>query len=64
MFASLIMLFIIVLMLVPGIVMGIRRTIFSPSSLLKILAVQTIFFICLSFACKMFPWLIDPRISF
>ncbi len=64
MFASLLMLSIIVIMLVPGIIMGITRTIFSPASLIKVLAAQTILFICISYVCKIFPWIIDPRFSF
>lgn len=63
MFASLLMLLIIVLMLVPGIYMGSQTYTLSPRSLIKILAFQTFLFMGIGLACKLFPWLIDPRVS-
>lgn len=63
MFANLFMVFIIALMLIPGIYLGTQSMALSPRSFLKIFAFHTIFFAGLGLACKMFPWLIDPRFS-
>lgn len=63
MFASLLMLFILGLMLVPGIVLGNAKIPLSPRVLGRVFVLQAGFFIVLSLICKAFPWLIDPRIS-
>ncbi len=63
MFASLLMLFMIAAMLVPGLVMGNGKTALRPKVLLQIFVLQAGFFLALSVLCKAFPWLIDPRIN-
>lgn len=63
MFASLLMLLIMALLLVPGIVLGNGRWALSPRTLGRLFLLQSGFFIVLSLICKAFPWLIDPRIS-
>ena len=61
MFAALLMVGIMVLLIVPGLVLGHGRQPLGPGLLIKVFVGQSLLFLTLGYICKLFPLLIDPR---
>ncbi|MFY7929147.1 MAG: hypothetical protein ACOVS5_09765 [Oligoflexus sp.] len=63
MFATLLMLFVLGMLLIPGVVLAHQPMALSFRLFFRIFVLQALLFMGIGLMCKLFPWLIDPRVT-